>query len=72
MLFFQAGLLAGYAYAHLVTTRLSIRQATVHAAVVVPLALLPFALAATSSEGYVAARYRKVRTALGRLLNNAA
>ena len=55
VMFFQAGLLAGYAYAHLVTTRLSIRwQATVHTAVVVvPLALLPFALPATPSGGHV-------------------
>ena len=55
VLFFQAGLLAGYAYAHLLTTRLSIRwQAAVHAAVVgVPLALLPFALPATPAEGQV-------------------
>ena len=52
MLFFQAGLLAGYVYAHLLTTRLSIRwQAAVHAAVVlVPLVVLPFALPATPAE----------------------
>ena len=53
MLFFQTGLLAGYAYAHILTTRLSIRwQAAVHAAAVLaPLALLPFALPAMPSEG---------------------
>ena len=57
MLFFQTGLLAGYGYAHLLTTRLSIRwQAAVHAAVVlVPLTLLPFALPSMPSEGHVAA-----------------
>ena len=56
MLFFQTGLLAGYAYAHLLTTRLSIRwQAAVHTAVVVvPLALLPFVLPAMASEGHAA------------------
>ena len=57
MLFFQTGLLAGYGYAHLLTTRLSIRwQAAVHAAVVLaPLTLLPFALPSMPSEGHVAA-----------------
>jgi hypothetical protein len=56
VLFFQAGLLAGYGYAHLITTRLSMRwQAVVHAAVVVvPLTILPFALPASTSERQVA------------------
>ena len=54
VLFFQAGLLAGYVYPHFVTTGLSIRwQAAIHAAVVVvPTALLPFALPAATSEGH--------------------
>jgi hypothetical protein len=55
VLFFQTGLLVGYAYAHLITKRLAIRwQATVHAAVVVvPMAILPFALPSTPSEGHL-------------------
>src|SRR4051812_23256572 len=43
MVFFQGGLLAGYAYAHLLSSRLGVRaQAAVHAAVVLaPLPVLP-------------------------------
>ena len=55
MLFFQAGLLAGYAYAHVVTTRLSIRfQVAVHAAVVAAaVVVLPFTIPVIPQEGYV-------------------
>ncbi len=47
MMFFQAALLAGYAYAHAATTWLGVRrQAAVHAIVLlVPLAVLPIAAA---------------------------
>jgi SAM-dependent methyltransferase len=47
MLFFQAGLLAGYAYAHVLTSRLSVpRQVGVHAAVLLaPLLVLPMSRA---------------------------
>jgi hypothetical protein len=47
MVFYQAALLAGYAYAHAATTRLPVRwQVVLHlAVVVVPLAVLPVAVA---------------------------
>jgi hypothetical protein len=55
MVFFQAGLLGGYAYAHLLTRRASPRaQIAIHAAVLlVPFAVLPFAVPATgpSADG---------------------
>ena len=56
MLFFQAALLAGYAYAHALTTRLRpAHQVLVHAAVLIaPLAVLPLALP-RSSEPAVSA-----------------
>ncbi|EYF08440.1 fused MFS/spermidine synthase [Chondromyces apiculatus] len=47
MLFFQAALLAGYAYAHLATARLDIRR---HAPLHLVLALLPFILVAPGSR----------------------
>jgi SAM-dependent methyltransferase len=52
MVFFQAGLLAGYAYAHLLTRRLSARaQLTVHGVVLLlPFAALPFAVPGAGPE----------------------
>ncbi len=53
MVFFQAGLLAGYAYAHLLTRRLSPRaQLAMHAIVLLlPFVALPFAVPRLGPEG---------------------
>ena len=52
MVFFQATLLAGYAYAHLLTTRFSIRlQTCIHLALMaVAVVVLPIGLTSTGSE----------------------